>query len=395
MSISSSPTKQDYPAEDRHTERDLDTLLDIDPELFSMEKKTYEDKADPKVEADIPTLPQVIATEERKTLKRNRNRVSTVLQNSMDQYLVGYGEDYGAVSSTTDLDKEGLEHFKPIEIARSLDRHDANRSTSKESNGMQNEEESQNSGSKAGDVQPAPVPEHSVKPEANGRSPERTKPVKSTPKAARRFLKFPKRPLTPRLQKKARKGFETSNILHQGEEDIQMTARVKDVQEPGHFTLRTVPGEGLQESRTFGHMYLPWSNPSDGPSDSLADGARSKATGLKGKPTDEAKGAAVDNHRKVEVISTAVNTSVGGSSGYKASLHKSLEGGDEEGEGEGPLLPMEMESIIDQVRKLQESLEEFGPEHFEDTDKVGGLLAKRVTSLTCPDYTHYSQAMPD
>ena len=46
------------------------------------------------------------ATKNKKATKRNRRRVSSVLKNDMELYLEGYGEDYGALSSKTNLELE-------------------------------------------------------------------------------------------------------------------------------------------------------------------------------------------------------------------------------------------------------------------------------------------------
>ena len=67
-----------------------------------------------------PPIPTIVVTEEKKPKKRAVRRVSSVLKNDMERYLEGYGEDYGALSSTTDLDLEGLYPYKPSEIMKSL-----------------------------------------------------------------------------------------------------------------------------------------------------------------------------------------------------------------------------------------------------------------------------------
>lgn len=218
--------------DEENRDLDLDSLLDLDPELFSMEGRTDKDGGGPETDAR-PEVPKIVVTEERKTLKANRHRVSSVLENGVEQYLSG-GLDYGAVSSKTDLDKEGLERFKPIEVARSLDRLDAIRTKAGE------KEEKQESGGE--EVQP---PE--AKPEtdtatgaANGKPSESTF-VKSASKAAKKLLKIHKRPGTPRLGKKVPTVFQTSNILHEGEGGVLMTARIKGVPEPGQFKLKTFP----------------------------------------------------------------------------------------------------------------------------------------------------------
>lgn len=45
-------------------------------------------------------------TEGRKSIKRNRHRVSSALKNDMELYLKGYGENYGEQSSKTNLELE-------------------------------------------------------------------------------------------------------------------------------------------------------------------------------------------------------------------------------------------------------------------------------------------------
>ena len=64
-------------------------------------------------EAKIPTI---LVTREKRTTVKERRRTSNVLSTDLEQYLEGYGEDYGALSSATDLDMEGLDFFDLKEL---------------------------------------------------------------------------------------------------------------------------------------------------------------------------------------------------------------------------------------------------------------------------------------
>lgn len=65
-------------------------------------------------------LPHIMVTEPTKSLRAKRQRVSDPIRNDNEDYLEGYGADYGAVSSTTDLDKEGLSKYAARDIAKKL-----------------------------------------------------------------------------------------------------------------------------------------------------------------------------------------------------------------------------------------------------------------------------------
>ena len=56
-------------------------------------------RGDAKESDDIATEQEV--SQGRKSAKRNRRRVSSALKNDMEQYLEGYGENYGALSAAT------------------------------------------------------------------------------------------------------------------------------------------------------------------------------------------------------------------------------------------------------------------------------------------------------
>ena len=65
----------------------------------------------------VHDLPTIVVTSEHVPEKQVRRRHS-VMRNDMEQYLEGYGEDYGALSSATNLEQEGLKHYKAREIAK-------------------------------------------------------------------------------------------------------------------------------------------------------------------------------------------------------------------------------------------------------------------------------------
>ena len=72
----------------------------------------YKDEGVAEGESDSAEKQTGEITEARKTTKRSHRRVSAVLRNDMEQYLDGYGENYGALSSKTNLELEPwLEDF--------------------------------------------------------------------------------------------------------------------------------------------------------------------------------------------------------------------------------------------------------------------------------------------
>lgn len=69
----------------------------------------------------VPPIPAiVISTEGSKSNRVKRRRINDAIKNDNEDYLDGYGQDYGALSSATDLEMEGLVHFQPKEITKSL-----------------------------------------------------------------------------------------------------------------------------------------------------------------------------------------------------------------------------------------------------------------------------------
>ena len=297
----------------------------------------------------VPAIPKIIVTEDRKTLKRNRNRVSSVLENTMDKYLEGYGDDYGALSSEVDLEQEGLEGFQPIDVARSLDRLDVERRNKDKKKG-----EGEDSGNNKG------ISKQTTN-QSNGKP---IQPKESPPKPSKKLFSFPKLPKTPRFIKKNKKGFGASN---KGEEAVHMTAHIKELPEPGNFKLRTMPSSTSEIT----------------PVDDKAPSANQ----TKCKDSVAQRTPLVEDSQtleeQIEVNSITVNTSVGSS-----DLELSLADGNDAESGDASL-PMEMESIIDQVRRLQLSLEEYG-QNFEEGGKVDYLNSSIFLSRNDTIHPNYS-----
>lgn len=66
----------------------------------------------------VTEIPEIAGALDRRGKSFGR-RVSTGTK-EMDQYLKGYGEDYGSKSSTTDLEQEGLKYYKEREIKKKV-----------------------------------------------------------------------------------------------------------------------------------------------------------------------------------------------------------------------------------------------------------------------------------
>ncbi len=302
------------PAGDEEKEMDLDSLLDLDPELFSMEGRTEEDKDGPEGGKKAPTTPKIVVSEERKTSKHARQRVSSVLEN-------------GA---------EGLEHFKPAEVARSLDKPDGHQDKQPEAT--------------------CPEATETTTAAASDRSTDSTSIVKSASKAAMKLLKLPRRPITPRLRKKAPKGFETSSILHQGAEEVQMTARIREVPEPGQFKLKQFPGEGMQEMQ----LHKPVQNDQNGsPPTGSADRSNSpdELPSKKERPNiaKHTRNAADDKRLSKPhplTVSVSASSTVPALNGGVRGVPREEAAGKEKA---GEL--SEIDAIVDQMSKLQESLQ--------------------------------------
>lgn len=138
-----------------------------------------------------------IATERK--MKRHRNRVSSVLKNDNDQYLEGYGENYGAISSATDLEQEGLLQFAPIDVVKNIDKMAARKTL--EENGRKLVHSAQ------------------AKVDLEQKTPT---------KVRRKLLQLPR---TPKFRKKSK--FKGANVVHTGTDEVEMIARIRDVPEPG------------------------------------------------------------------------------------------------------------------------------------------------------------------
>ena len=221
--------------------------------------------------ASLPPIPRIVVTGEKKPKKRAVRRVSSVLKNDMEQYLEGYGEDYGALSSTTDLDLEGLHLYKPSEIKKSLTTKGEGSTQSKTSK------------------------EHRRKREKK--------------KSRKKKEKLPKN--NPHFGKK---GFNVSEDVNTGDDGVYSVAMVKTIAEPGDLIATQ-----LQSQRDMG--------------------------------TETSQ---QDGREQEDADSVAVNTSLG-SSGSESSLA-------DVGESKGVSLPLEEETINDQVRRLQLSVETYSPE---------------------------------
>ncbi len=65
-------------------------------------------------------LPNIVVSEPTKSLRGKRQQNYDSIKNDNEDYLEGYGADYGAVSSATDLDKEGLSKYADKDIAKKL-----------------------------------------------------------------------------------------------------------------------------------------------------------------------------------------------------------------------------------------------------------------------------------
>ena len=235
----------------------------------------------------VAPIPRIVVTGERKTSQQNRRRVSSVLKNDMEQYLEGYGQDYGALSSATDLELEGLHPYGPAEIKKSL----------------------------------------VMKGESSRSKKKERKNDKPQQKKFRKKLHFPKipKPTQSHFGKRGKKGISVSAVVNTGDEGVHTTALKKDLPEPGQLIAKQ-----LQSHRDM---------------DTAKDDTQ----------VQEAE-------KEEDADSVAVNTSLG-SSGSETSLYS------EKGSG-GVSLPLEVESITDQVRRLQLSVEVYSPESLGEGGKV-------------------------
>ena len=229
----------------------------------------------------------VMVTSERK-MKRNRNRVSSVLRNDIDQYLEGYGEDYGAISSATDLEQEGLQQFAPVDVVKNIDMMTARK-----------------------------TPEENRRKFVHSAQAKVDLDQKTPSKNRRKLLQLPKLPRTPKFRKKSKIG---DGVLCRGTDEVQMISRIRDIPEPGK------PVEGWK-----------------------AESPHVESTGRSPKQTG------------VDATTVVVNTSTGSSdSGF--SLRNAESG--------GVPLPLDTESVNDQARRLQLSVQAYIPENFGSPSKV-------------------------
>ncbi len=67
----------------------------------------------------VPPLPTILVTES-KSMRIKHKRMSNPIKDDNQDYLEGYGANYGAVSSTTDLEKERLPKYAEKDIAKKL-----------------------------------------------------------------------------------------------------------------------------------------------------------------------------------------------------------------------------------------------------------------------------------
>ena len=225
--------------------------------------------------ASLPPIPRIVVTGEKKPKKRAVRRVSSVLKNDMEQYLEGYGEDYGALSCTTDLDLEGLHLYRPSEIKKSL--------TTKGDGSTQNKTSK----------------EHRRKREKKKSRKKKEKPPKNNPHFGK-------------------KGFNVSEDVNTGDNGVHSVAMVKTIAEPGDLI----------------------------------------ATQLQSQRDMDTEKSQQDSREQEDADSVAVNTSLG-SSGSESSLA-------DVGKSKGVSLPLEEETINDQVRRLHVSLETYSPESLGD-----------------------------
>ena len=234
---------------------------------------TTHESVEEKKKASLPPIPRIVVTGEKKPKKRVVRRVSSVLKNDMEQYLEGYGEDYGALSSTTDLDLEGLHLYKPSEIKKSLTTKGEGSTQSKTSK------------------------EHRRKREKKKSRKKKEKPPKNNPHFGKTNV---------------------SEDVNTGDDGVHSVAMVKTIAEPGDLI----------------------------------------ATQLQSQRDMDTETSQQDSREQEDADSVAVNTSLG-SSGSESSLANV-------GESKGVSLPLEEETINDQVRRLQVSVEIYSPESLGD-----------------------------
>ena len=127
------------PGDDQSVQKFLDHLIEdihIPDDEFAVDKPEIDEEG---METDAPRkpadgqefspvehedelmdIPEIASTSDRKAKSLRRVSIGNKAVGEMDQYLGGYGEDYGSRSSTTDLKQEGLRYYKEREIKKSL-----------------------------------------------------------------------------------------------------------------------------------------------------------------------------------------------------------------------------------------------------------------------------------
>lgn len=112
--------------EDISADLDYDTIDFHTDETHKPVEKKYNSDLENEETDKVPDLPSIVVTSEHVPEKQVRRRHS-VMRNDMEQYLEGYGENYGALSSSTDLELEGLKHYKAKEIAKKTKEREENK----------------------------------------------------------------------------------------------------------------------------------------------------------------------------------------------------------------------------------------------------------------------------
>lgn len=255
----------------------------------------------------VPPIPQIIVSPDApKSNRLKRRRFSNAINNDNDDYLDGYGQDYGAISSATDLDKEALVPFQPKEINKSL----------------------KHRGKERGRDRNKKSPKHEVNDK------------QKTPKAKRKFNIFSRKKKGDDLQ-----GNRESTIVLEYSEP-------KETNSPSAKTRDSVQREPAQ-SKGVNHV-----------------STKEKASHENKVHFAETSQPQRDSTHltDADINSLGVNTSLG-SEHSETSLVGGVERESVE-RSEKLQLPTEEESISDQVLRLQRSVEEHQQDKFGYDDKV-------------------------
>ena len=86
-----------------------------------------------KDEDELTDIPEIASASDRKLKLPRRVSIGNKAVGEVDQYLTGYGEDYGSKSSTTDLEREGLKYYKEREIKKRVAARDKGKQPSRDS----------------------------------------------------------------------------------------------------------------------------------------------------------------------------------------------------------------------------------------------------------------------